>query len=82
MWNFFGRFSKVFAAGAFAGFVQTVLLWILGQAGLFRLLSDTGRSEESPSQNEKENQRLPCPAHSRILISRFDVAESVAWMTP
>ena len=40
MWNFFGRFSKVFAAGAFAGFVQTVVLWILAQVGLFRLLSE------------------------------------------
>ena len=38
MWNFFGRVSKVFAAGAFAGLVQTLVLWIAGKAGLFNLL--------------------------------------------
>ena len=38
MWNFFGRVSKVFAAGAFAGLVQSVVLWLLGLAGLFGLL--------------------------------------------
>ena len=49
MWNFFGRFGKVFAAGAFAGFVQTVLLWILGLAGMFRLLSEPFEFPLSPS---------------------------------
>ena len=39
MWNFFGRFSKVFAAGAFAGLVQSFVLWFLALAGLFGLLA-------------------------------------------
>ena len=33
-----GRFFQVFGAGAIAGFLQTILIWLVGQFGMFALL--------------------------------------------